>query len=212
MVGHADIPQGIVGLVAGKLVEELYRPAVVYEQQNGLCHGSVRSIPEFDVVACLAQGGHLMERWGGHAQAGGFTVKTEKVAHLRQVFTAWARAQLDGVDLRPTLEIDLETPLATIRGDEIRYLQYFEPCGQGNPTPVFVSRQVLVADSRLVGNGSTHLRLKLRDGAATWPAMAFDMAEVQPQRGDRIDVVYSFAKDRSGMGLQLHIKDFAPAR
>lgn len=210
MVGHADIPRGIVGLVAGKLVEELYRPVVVYEQQNGVCHGSARSIPEFDVVACLAQGGDLMERWGGHTQAGGFTVRTERVAELRDVFTAWAHRQLDHVDLRPTLDIDMETPLAEIRGREIQWLQYFEPCGQENPTPVFLSRRVMVADSRLVGPGNKHLRLKLRDGTATWPAMAFDMGEARPRPGERIDVVYTFAKDRGGLGLQLHIKDFAP--
>jgi single-stranded-DNA-specific exonuclease len=211
MVGHEEIPQGIVGLVAGKLVEELYRPAVVYERHDELCHGSVRSIPEFDVVRCLAQGGDLMERWGGHAQAGGFTVRTERVGQLREVFTAWARQQLADVDLRPTLDIDLETPLSGIRGDEIRWLQYLEPCGQENPTPVFVSRRVMVADSRTLGNGQKHLRLKLRDGAASWPAIAFDMGEAQPRPGARIDVVYSFGKDRGGMGLQLQIKDFAPA-
>jgi single-stranded-DNA-specific exonuclease len=211
MVGHKDIPRGIVGLVAGKLVEEQYRPAVVYERGDELCHGSVRSIPEFDVVDCLYQGRELMERWGGHAQAGGFTVRTDRVDRLRGVLTEWANRQLADLDPRPTLDIDLETPLGAVRGPEIKWLQYFEPCGQENPSPVLVSRRVAVTDSRPVGSTKKHLRLKLRDGVATWPAMAFDMGHASPRPGQRIDVVYSIARDRGGMGMQLHVKDFAPA-
>lgn len=209
MVGHAAISQGIVGLVAGKLVEEWYRPSVVYEWRADLCHGSVRGIPEFDVVGCLAQGDALMERWGGHSQAGGFTVRSDRVARLRTIFTEWAEAQLRDADLRPVIEVDLETPLSALRGAEIRWLQYFEPCGQENPTPVFLSRRVAVIDSKQVGADRRHLRLKLRDGAVTWPAVAFDLGHAAPRPGQYLDVVYSLTPDRHGFGMELQVKDFA---
>jgi single-stranded-DNA-specific exonuclease len=211
MVGHERIPQGIVGLVAGKLVEEMYRPAVVYERRADLCRGSVRSIRELDAVRCLAQGGDLMERWGGHAAAGGFSVRTERLERLKAVLSEWAAAQLAGVDLRPVFEADAEFRLAHLRGQELRWLKYFEPCGQDNPPPTLVSRGVPVMRSRAVGSEGRHLRLTLRDGIATWDAVGFNLGHAAPPPGTRIDVMYTVVPDRMGRSLQLQVCDFAPA-
>ena len=109
-------------------------------------------------------------------------------------------------------------------GRMIRWLSALAPFGQGNPEPTFLSRDVEVADVRTVGSDGTHLRLKLRDGGVTWPAIAFGLGtpstgsgqapsplqfEVRP--GQRLDVVYSFSADRAGEGsLQLRVKDVAP--
>lgn len=209
MVGHESIAQGIVGLVAGKLVEECYRPAIVYERGADISRGSVRSIRELDVVRCLSQGDALLDRWGGHSQAGGFSVRTERLPELKETLSDWAARELDGLDLRPVIEIDAETPLSGIRGIELRWLPYFEPCGQENPTPVFVSRRVAVMRSWTVGSGR-HLRLKLRDGNTPWDAVAFNLGHAAPRPGSRIDVVYRLAPDRRG-GMELHVQDFALA-
>ncbi|MDP2948793.1 MAG: hypothetical protein Q8P22_04575, partial [Chloroflexota bacterium] len=134
--------------------------------------------------------------------------------------------ELAGLELTPTLDIDAELPLGRLRGEEIRWLQRLQPFGQGNAEPLFLSRGVLVAESRPVGNPSAssgqarHLRLKLKDGAVTWPAIAFDLGEMAVEPGQRVDVVYSLSAERrgedapslrSGQALELRVKDMALA-
>ncbi|MFN8558202.1 MAG: hypothetical protein U0531_12970 [Dehalococcoidia bacterium] len=101
--------------------------------------------------------------------------------------------------------------MGELRGDTLRWLTRFEPCGQENPVPVFVSRNVLVAKSWTVGADGRHLRLKLREGPVAWEAVAFDLGPQAPRAGERIDLLYSVAEDRRGFGLELQVKDFAPA-
>jgi single-stranded-DNA-specific exonuclease len=209
MVGHPQISRGIVGLVAGKLVDELYRPSIVYEVGAEYCTGSVRSIPEMSAVECLAQGADLLERWGGHSQAGGFTVRTDRLPALKAVLSAWASERLAGADLRPTLVADIETPLAGLQGADLQRLPYFEPCGEANPVPTFISRGVTVVRARAVGANGQHLRLCLRDGQRVWDAVGFDLGHTIPAPGTRLDIVYTVAPDRRGDGLELHLTDFA---
>jgi single-stranded-DNA-specific exonuclease len=171
----------------------------------------VRGIPAFNVVECLRQGAKLMERWGGHSQAGGFSVPTACVDELRETLTAWADERLAGVDLRPVFEADTEIPLGTLRGPEIKLLPYFEPCGQENPTPVLVSRRVAVMSARTMGAEGKHLRLKVKDGPVTWDAVAFGMGHAAPRAGSRVDLLYTVGADRRGFGMELQIKDLASA-
>lgn len=208
MVGHEEIAQGIVGLVASRLVEEYARPAIVYERGPEVSKGSVRGIGAIDVHALLSQGADLMDRWGGHAGAGGFTVRTERLPKLKSVLSEWTETQLAGADLRPVIEADLETPLGGLRGAEVKFLQHFQPCGQGNPTPTFISRGAAVMQSRTMGAENTHLRMKLRDGGATWEAVAWRMGHAAPRPGERVDLVYSVSRDRRGSGLELLVHDF----
>jgi single-stranded-DNA-specific exonuclease len=223
-IAHPDIPQGIAGLVASRLVDRRYRPAVVCQTGDGESRASCRSIPEFDIVGALRQQKPLLVRFGGHRLAAGFTVANESLPALKRALLEHAGEALMGVELSPTLEIDAEVPLARLRGEEIRWLQAFAPHGQGNPEPTFLSRGVLVAEARPIGNDGRHLRLKLKDadarsGPVTWPAVAFDLGEVAVSAGQRVDVVYSLAVDRrsgdahstgSGRALELRVKDLAP--
>jgi len=119
--------------------------------------------------------------------------------------------------MAPVLEIDCNLPLSQLRGEELRWLQRIGPFGVGNPEPMFLARGVTVTDARVVGNGDRHLKLRLRDGAVTWPAIAFDMGGFAVTPGDRIDVVYSVAIDagRSVGGsrdgsVELRIEDMRP--
>jgi single-stranded-DNA-specific exonuclease len=212
MVGHEGIAQGIVGLVAGKLAEEAYRPAIVYERGEQWSRGSARSIPELDVWRCLSQADDLLQRWGGHSQAGGFTVATSNLPALKDRLSRWVERELEGFELQPALTADLEYPLRSLRGDVIALLPYFEPCGQENPKPVLISRRVLVMRSWTVGAEGRHLRLKLRDGqgSATWDAVGFGLGHALPRPGTAVDVLYTLGRDRRGMS-ELHLQDFAPA-
>jgi len=212
MVGHKSFSSGIVGLVAARLVEATYRPAIVYQRGDEESRASCRSIPEFDITAALRTCEDILVRFGGHRQAAGFTVRNLDLGALRQRLVEEAARRLDGLDLRPPLDIDLEVPLRAIRGEEIRWLERLAPHGNGNPLPTFLSRGVLVADSRAVGDGEAHVLLKLRDGSVVWPAIAFRRAmtsDVAP--GSRIDVVYSIGADRFVQdGLRLTVHDLRP--
>ena len=219
LIAHPDIPQGIAGLVASRLVDEHYRPAVVCQTGEQQSRASCRSIPEFDMVGALRRQEELLVRFGGHRLAAGFTVANENMPALKRALLEHAEETLVGVELSPTLDIDAELPLARLRGDEIRWLQYFAPHGQGNPEPTFLSRGVLVAEARPVGNDGRHLRLRLKDGPVTWPAIAFDLGELAVEPGQRADVAYSLTVDRrgsdihpagSGQALELRVKDLAP--
>ncbi len=212
-VGHESISAGIVGLVAGRLAEELHRPAVVYQEGETASRASARSIAAFDIAAALRRHASLMERFGGHRQAAGFTVTNDKREALRRGLEETAAEWLTEDDLQPRLDIDAALPLSALGGDEIRWISRFAPFGIGNPELTFLSRGVTVAECRPVGEGGGHLRLKLRDGAVAWPAIGFRLADLAPAPGTKADVVYTLTPDRlRGGTLELQVKDLAPAR
>ena len=175
MVGHGDIPPGVAGLVASRIAETLYRPAIVYQQGETLSRGSGRSIPEFDVAAAMRGCGDLFLRMGGHQQAAGFTADNAHLPAIKERLIAHAEEHLAGLDLAPTIDVDAEIGLRELGREEIRWLAKLAPHGIGNPEPVLLSRGVTVADYRVVGSDGKHLRLTLKDGYATWPAIAFGL-------------------------------------
>jgi single-stranded-DNA-specific exonuclease len=211
-VGHESIPSGIVGLVAGRLMEEHHRPAVVYERGAETSRASCRSIPEFDITDALRNVASLMVRFGGHRAAAGFTVENANLGPLRESLVRQAREALAGVDLTPVIDVDAAIPLGRVNGDLVRSLSAMAPFGIANPEPVFLSRGLEVRDVRVMGEDGKHLRLQLRDGRVTWPAVAFGFGERELAEGDRLDVVYTFSADRGGDGaLELRVADFAPS-
>jgi single-stranded-DNA-specific exonuclease len=209
MVGSAGVSAGIVGLVAARLVERWARPAIVYEQGPEVSRASCRSIPPFDIVSAVRKEKHLLVRHGGHRAAAGFTVANEHLDELRERLTNTAAELLDEDDLKKTLTIDCETPLAEVGGVDIRGLMQFEPCGHGNPKPVLLSRGVKVLRSKLVGGEGEHVSLMVKDGNLTWPAIAFRQGDVEIPA--EADIVYSFSREWGGDQLKLEIYDFAPS-
>jgi len=190
MVGHPALGSGIVGLVAARLAEDLYRPAVVYERGENTSRASARSIPEFDIVgalrACAQTDAGLFRRFGGHRQAAGFTADNDALPAIKERLLAHAAQELAPRDLAPTIEVDAPMPLRALRAAEIQGLGLLAPHGIGNPRPTFLSRGVTVLECQAVGSDGQHLRLKLRDGPMVWPAIAFGMGEVLSARYARL--------------------------
>lgn len=212
MIGHADFSSGIVGLIASKLVSLYGRPAVVYENGESTSRASCRSIAEFHITDALRAHADLFERFGGHRAAAGFTVQNARLDEVRERLVEAAGRELAGRDLAPVLEIDCNLPLRQLRGDELRWLQRIGPFGVGNPEPAFLARDVTVVDARVVGNGDKHLKLRLRDGRVTWPAIAFEMGGFAAEPGDRIDVVYSVSGDAGpDSPAEIRVEDMRPA-
>jgi single-stranded-DNA-specific exonuclease len=210
LTADKEYPMGIAGLVASRLTEEFYRPSVVIHTADTVCHGSCRSIPEFDIIAALNKSSRFFTRYGGHAQAAGFTMPTKDIPELQWELGVLAREQLKGVVLQPHLDIDALVTLPELGGDTYVTTQLLAPFGIGNPVPIFLSRGVEVLERRTMGNNGEHLRMKLRQGGTTWDGVAFRLANHQSEFAPRIDIVYNLEIDRWGgkEQLRLNILDF----
>ncbi len=208
MVGSERIHAGIVGLVASRLAERRHRPAIVYERGPEVSRASARSIPAFDIVSAIRRERELLVRHGGHRAAAGFTVRNENVDLLRDRLVNTAAELLDSETLRPMIEIDAEAPLSELTGVEVRGLMQFEPCGQGNRKPVLLSRGVRLLGAKAVGADQSHLKVTVKDGLATWPAIAFRQAEAELD--DRVDIVFSLSREWRSERVELEILDITP--
>ncbi len=208
-----DYPAGILGLVAGRLTDEFYRPSIVIKIGEQLSTASCRSIPEFNIISAISECRSLLSRFGGHSQAAGFTLPTRNLPRLSERLSEMAAAQLAGLELHPRLNIDAEVSLSTLSGNTFESIQQLAPFGQGNPLPTFLSRQVRVADCRLMGNNGAHLRLKLEQDTTTWDAVAFGLGNRLSEMHSAIDIVYNLELDqwRGQERLRLNILDLAPA-
>ena len=212
MACDRDYQGGILGLVAGRLAREFYRPSVVVRVGDRSSSGSCRSIPEFDIIQAISQCRHLLDQYGGHSQAAGFSLPTSNLGRLECQLVEIAQKQLADVDLRPRLDIDAEVVLRQLAGDTFQAIQKLAPFGKGNPLPTFVSRNVAVAGCRTMGGNGNHLRLKLKQDGTHWDAVAFGQGDRLPQVKSAIDIVYNLELDKwSGQaGLRLNILDIAP--
>jgi len=204
---------GIVGLVASRLADTYYRPAVVAAQGEEFTRASCRSIPEFHITKALDECADLMERHGGHAMAAGFTIRNDRLPELKTRLKEIAGRELAGLDLRPMLHADMEIPLGMLRPDVLQDIDALEPSGLGNPGALFVSRGLRVDQYYRVGKDGSHLRLKFKDGGITFDAIAFRMGYWADQMPQRIDLLYSFEQNfyQGRSSLQLNIKDLKPA-
>jgi len=211
MASDADYATGVMGLVAGKLADEFYRPVVLIKIGSETCRGSARSIDEFDLMEALKSCHHLLARYGGHARAAGFNVHTRDLPQVQKNLRTMAEEKLTGLDLRPHINIDAEIPLSVFGKGVFDQIRQLEPYGIGNPVPVFLSRKVEVVEQKLVGGGNDHLRLKLKQDGVVWDTMGFRLGSYVGELGRHIDVVYSVELHRwNGKDdLRINLLDFA---
>lgn len=236
LIAAPSFNTGIVGLVSSRLTEEFYRPTLVAQRGKVRTKGSARSITEFHITQALDECVDLLERYGGHSLAAGFTLKTEKLAELETRLLTIAERELAGVELTPELKIDAELNLRGINRRRvedllsarsvgrpvdqsdvglqiIEGLDRLRPFGEGNPVPVFVSKGLEVKGKRLVGAEGDHLKLTLHDGRQIWEAIAFRMGSWHASLPERVDVAYALeVNEWNGRHrLQLNVKDIKPA-
>jgi single-stranded-DNA-specific exonuclease len=182
--------EGIIGLVAARLTEEFYRPAVVVSLGGEWSKGSARSVSGFDITRALDTCADLLERHGGHARAAGFTVRSERIDSLRARLIDLAEPALAGEKGEPRLVLDAQLTFAEIDGGLLQFVHQVEPCGSGNPEPLFASLDVGIVERRAVGSGREHLKLKLRQKGRTISAIAFRQGSLAEELPERIDVAY----------------------
>ena len=216
IAGSSDFPEGIIGLIASKMQEDAYRPAIAMTHQidKGQMRGSARSIPEFNIIAALDECADLLVRHGGHAAAAGFTVTNEQYPALHARLRAIAERELRGLDLKPTLSIDAVAELRDMNWELLKQLERLQPFGYGNREPLFQSKNVLVKNARIVG--TDHLSLTISDGSTVWDAIAFRQKDALAQLTPLpkyADIVYQLASKvwNGDTRLQLEIKDIRAA-
>ena len=206
-------PEGVIGLVAGKLSKEFYRPAIVITLDEDYCHGSCRSIPEFDMAAALESCEDLLRTFGGHPMAAGFSVYEENLEAFEKRINEIAERQLKDVVLSPSISIDAEVSLASLGGDSYLEMRRLEPFGQHNPEPCFISRGVEVVECRSFRNHELWTSLRLRQDGVVWDAVDFRTMRGPDDIPQFIDVVYTL-RIRRWNGeevLQANVVDIAPA-
>ncbi len=189
VVAGKEWHHGVLGIVASKLVDAYHRPSLVLNVQDGKAVGSGRSIAGFDLFAALTRMEHVFEKFGGHAQAAGFTLQESNVALLRKGLEDFARQALLGKDLRPGFDVDCEVPLDRISPELVQELDYLAPFGEANPEPLFLARSVPVLESRVVGG--MHLKMRVGQGKDVFEAIGFGMGGLHPLSGKQVDFLYT---------------------
>jgi len=215
-IAHQSYNQGVIGLVAGKLVERFWRPAIVIAQDKEFSKGSVRSVPGVDIIAFLRQFEGEFVDLGGHPLAAGFTIETAKIPEMQKKLEKLALKEIAEELLSPSLEIEGEIKLTDINQELYQTLELFEPFGIGNRRPVFAGKQVQVVDWRIVGRDEKHLKMRVRENSgqganSILDAIYFNGAEqakdldlTQP-----IDVAFQIDENEwnGRKSLQLMVKD-----
>lgn len=207
---------GVVGLVAGRLLEKFHLPVFACAQIDGKIAGSGRSIEGYDCTEALDSVKDLLLKYGGHPRACGFTMNDNtKFEELKRRFSDFAKNSLTAADLIPKLEIDAEISISDITWDFHEQIQLFEPFGMGNPQPKFLTRNAKIVDSSAIGADQKHLRLVVTgDGQVLRKCIAFGMGEYihQLKVGSTVDIVYNVDVNEwnGNRELQLKIVDLKP--
>ncbi len=210
IVEHREWLPGILGLIAGNLTETFYRPVVAVLVGESVSRASARSIPGFDIVEALRKSKDILHRFGGHARAAGFSMSSSDLPRLKAELTTVADEKLGGVSLSPLIDIDCEISPALLDDHNLDFIQSLSPFGEGNPAPVFLTRNARVAEARMVGTRRQHLKMRVAHEGRMWEAIAFRQGDKQVAVGDRIDLVYTAGMNHWGgqSTLQLTVLDF----
>ena len=207
---------GVIGIVASRLVERYGRPTFLigWDEVGEFGRGSGRSISGFDLHGALHQVGMHLEKYGGHTMAAGFTIRRDKFDDFRVAFLGVAGELLTPDDLAPSQRVDLELPLALVSEELERLIRHLEPCGAGNPAPVFGVRNARAVGARRVG--TNHLRFTLDDGSAVLPAIGFRWADAVPEDWltNPLDVAFRLERDdwQGRVTIQARIASLAPTK
>jgi single-stranded-DNA-specific exonuclease len=185
--------RGVVGIVASKLVEAYGKPAIVLSVEDGIARGSGRTIPAFDLLACLESAPDVFEQFGGHKMAAGLTLEASRIDEMRRRLTAYANERLSPEDFVPRLRIDARLGLPDITGEVVQALSKMGPFGMANPKPVFRTSAVdLVNAPRTLKE--RHLALLVKQAGRTFRAMAWraaDRSEYLTNNRYGLDLAYS---------------------
>jgi single-stranded-DNA-specific exonuclease len=196
VVAKEDWHQGVLGIVAAKLADRFYRPAIVISLDEEICKGSGRSIRNFHLFQALGACRQFLEAFGGHAHAAGLTISRDSIKGFRDSINKLAHEKMSLEDLLPGLDIDMELSLADLTERLAEELEKLEPFGTANPEPLFYTRGL-----KLKGEPQKLARQTLKfwvtDGSNTVQVIGFGMESLHTSliESKTIDIVYSLRLD-----------------
>ncbi|MDR3559113.1 MAG: single-stranded-DNA-specific exonuclease RecJ [Candidatus Pacebacteria bacterium] len=208
---NAHWPVGVLGLVAGKITEAFQKPTVILQRQENVLVGSLRSVPAVNIIENLERCRELLIKFGGHSQAAGVSVTFEKAEKFYEKMDALVAGQLVGHESVSAIEIDAEIAAEDIGWELAGDLKKMEPFGIGNTQPVFLVRNMVVVDAKIVGNGQKHWKISLRGGGNSpkvFDAIGFSLVEKFPdlKKDDRLEVVFNLEEDEWNGNKKLQLK------
>jgi single-stranded-DNA-specific exonuclease len=213
VLGAESWHPGVVGIVASRVVERYGRPAFLVGFDGEIGKGSGRSISRFDLHGALSRCGDLLERFGGHRMAAGLTVRRDRFEAFRERFEAVAGQELRPEELGPEQRIDLEVSLLELTEDLERLCRHLEPCGMGNPAPVFGVRGIGFTRRQVVGDN--HMRGTFERDGGMLSAIAFQQADRLDWLNDEpVDAAFRLEQNdyRGIPSLQARVLSLVPHR
>ncbi|MFA5311107.1 MAG: single-stranded-DNA-specific exonuclease RecJ [Candidatus Omnitrophota bacterium] len=196
VVAKEDWHQGVLGIVASKLADRFYRPAIVISLSEKMCKGSARSIKNFHLFNALGECSRFLDGFGGHAHAAGITITRESIDDFRDSINKLAHKQLSLEDLLPSLDIDMELGLSDLEEKAVGELKELAPFGVGNREPLFFTRQLrLKGEPRDLARET--LKFYVTDGHYTREVIGFGMGALKNSLKEAkvFDMVYTARMD-----------------
>jgi single-stranded-DNA-specific exonuclease len=201
-------PAGVIRWAAQKFRDKYSRPVFIFNITDGKVKGSIRSVPQFNIVKAMEQCSGLLEKFGGHPAAAGCRLSAEKLDDFRVCLEKIVDEKLKDEDLSPSIEIDCE-----IKPEEINWQIYdsvrnFAPFGKNNPSPLFLLSGAKISDMRMVGNGNKHLKLELAAGDKKFKAIGFNhgIKFENFKINDKVDIVFEFLVNEWNGTRELELK------
>ena len=210
--GSESWPIGVLGIAAGRLADKYNKPTFLYQKKHSTLVGSARTPELFNTVTILASSSLYLEKFGGHAQAGGFTALLSNEEHLRDLIKKVSQeyAEQIGEDkIVPTVKIDAHINLKDINWDLWDEIERFNPFGEGNLKPMFLAESVCVVSSGMVGQNGNHFRCCVKDtdgNSKKAIGFNFPVTCARIKEGDKLDIVFNIDLDEWNGNRELSLK------
>lgn len=202
--------RGVIGIVASKVVDHLHRPTIIISIENGVGHGSGRSIQAFHLLDGLESCSDLFERFGGHSHAAGLAMPAEKIDELRRRLNKHARGVLTDEDLVPVIQTDNPLPLKFASHETVEEITRLEPFGPGNSQPVFEAHGAQVVSAPRVLK-EKHLKFRVQQASrwldCVWWGAGHRATDLFP--GDRVSLAFTLSENtyNNNTQVQLTLRD-----
>lgn len=202
---------GVVGIVASRICEQLYRPCILVSFDGEKGKGSGRSVPGMNLFDALSDSEELLTAFGGHAQAAGLSINRSHIEEFKNKINEFAKKNINTEELVPKLKIDCNLDPASVTANSAKMLENLAPFGEGNEQPVFSMTGLKVISASAMGADGRHLRMRLSDGKCVFSAVGFGMSEYLEwvKEGDTVSVAFNMNINtyQGAENLQLILKD-----
>lgn len=212
VVAQKNWHHGIIGIVGSRLLEHYFRPIFIISIEENIGRGSARGGENFHIFEALDSVSELLEKYGGHKNAGGFTINVNNIEKFREQLLKYAHNKLSENDLIPTLKIEKQISLSDLNLKIFYEIQHLKPFGQGNPFPVLCSLKTNILEQNITKD-KNHLILKLTDNKTILKGVFWNNGNLYPLPDKEIDIAYKLRENiwQGNSNLELEIVDIRPS-